>query len=482
MAAMNVETIEIRPQPGPQEAALASPADIVVYGGAAGGGKTWALLLEPLRHIDVEGFHAIIFRRTYPQITAPGGMWDESQTLYSKLGAFSRQSDLSWHFDTGATVRFAHMQHEADKNNYQGSQIALICFDELTQFTQKQFFYMLSRNRSTCGVKPYVRATCNPDADSWVKEFLAPWVDDEHPEYPYPPGKLRWFTQEGGKIVWVDEDWRDENGQAGKSLTFIPASVFDNQILLATNPEYLASLRALDYVDQMRFLHGDWKVRPEAGKVFNRGWFEIVEAAPADGERVRFWDFAATEKKRAGDDPDWTAAPRVSYHKGIFYVEDLVHEREAPAAIDRIVQNTAAQDGREVMVAWEVEGGASGKKVNRDLATMLVGYNCQGIRPDGDKVQRAKPAAAQALAGNIKLVRGAWNTVFLNELHGFPDLPHDDIVDGLSGAINALLSDVLIDIIPQAPGNLYGTRARVDSALAAPRLQPERGRYSGSRR
>ena len=104
-------------------------------------------------------------------------------------------------------MRFAHLQHEQNKFDWQGSQIPLVCFDEVsTHFSQSQFLYMLSRNRSMSGVRPYVRATTNPDAESWVKEFLAPWVDDEHPDYPWPSGALRWFTQIDGKIMWVGPD------------------------------------------------------------------------------------------------------------------------------------------------------------------------------------------------------------------------------------------------------------------------------------
>lgn len=415
-----------------------------------------------MRHIGNKDFRAVVFRRTYAQITNAGGLWDETEKLYPLLGGVSRLSDMSWEFPSGATVSFSHMQHEQSKYNYQGSQIPLICFDELTHFTQSQFTYLLSRNRSLSGVRPYVRATTNPDADSWVKAFVAPWVDDEHPEYPYPPGKLRHFTQQSGKVVWVPPDWRDEDGQPGKSLTFIPASVYDNKILLATNPEYVANLRALDYVDQMRLLAGDWKVRPEAGKVFNRSWFEVVDVAPQKGEVVRFWDMAATEKKQEGDDPDWTVGLRMRKYQGIFYVEDVVRVREAPAEVDRTIKNMAAQDGTEVQVAWEQEGGASGKKVSADLARMLVGYNCLAVRPDGDKLQRAKPVAAQALAGNVKLVRGSWMSDLLSELHGFPDLPHDDQVDGLSGAFNVLNKDGNLLIINKAT-TLYGARQRADN-------------------
>lgn len=432
------ERIEIRPQSGPQEMALSSPADILIYGGAAGGGKTWALLLECVRHIDNKDFHAVIFRRTYSQITNPGGLWDETSTLYPLFGATSRESDLTWTFPSGATVGFSHMQHEQSKYQYQGAQIPLICFDELTHFSQSQFTYLLSRNRSMSGIRPYIRATTNPDADSWVKSFVAPWVDDEHAEYPYPPGKLRYFTQESGKVIWVDKAWRDENGLGGKSLTFIPASVYDNKILLATNPEYLANLRALDYIDQMRLLGGDWKVRPESGKVFNRAWFSIVDAVPAGGAAVRFWDFAATEKEQRGSDPDYTVGLRLRKVGGLYFIEDVVRERATPGDIDIIVRNTASQDGKGVRIGWEIEPGASGKKVNEQLARMLAGYDCLGVHPDGDKLQRAKPAAAQALAQNIKMVRAGWNSDVLSELHGFPDLPHDDCVDGLSGAFNLI--------------------------------------------
>lgn len=433
-----VEKIEIKPQVGPQENALASPADILIYGGAAGGGKTWALLLECIRHIGNKDFHAVIFRRTYSQITNAGGLWDETEKLYPLLEGTSRLSDMSWTFPSGATVSFSHLQHESSKYQYQGAQIPLLCFDELTHFSQSQFTYMLSRNRSLCGVRPYVRATTNPDADSWVLNFIAPWVDDEDPDFPFPPGELRYFTQESGKVVWVHEDWRDVDGLPGKSITFIPAKVYDNKILLAVNPEYLSNLRALDYVDQMRLLGGDWKVRPEAGKVFNRGWFEIVDAAPAGGTVVRFWDFAATEKEQRGDDPDWTVGFRLRKVDGNYFIEDVVRERETPSEIDRIVKNTAAQDGKEVRIGWEIEPGASGKKVNDQLVKMLAGYDCIGVTPDGDKLQRAKPAAAQALAKNIKMLRASWNKDVLSELHGFPDLPHDDIVDGLSGAFNLI--------------------------------------------
>lgn len=446
---MDAMTQVIRPQPKQHEF-LATSADIAIFGGGAGGGKSWALLLEPLRHINNPRFGAVIFRRTYPQITSEGGLWDQSMKLYPATGARPRQSDAAWVFPSGAKFKFAHLQHETNVHDWQGSEIPFLGFDELTHFSERMFFYLLSRNRSMCGVRPYVRATTNPDADSWVAKFIAWWIDDSGYAIPERSGVLRWFVRIGGEIQWADspEELKEQFGDAviPKSVTFVPALVTDNQELLKADPGYLANLQALSLVDRERLLEGNWKIRPAAGKIFNRAWFEIVDASPARGKRVRFWDFAATIKKKAGDDPDYTVGLRLKESdEGLFYIEDVVRERQDPASTDNTVKNTASQDGRSVGVGWEVEPGSAGKKVSKQLATLLRGYNAVGQRPVGDKVQRAKSASAQALAGNIKLVKGDWNNDFLAELHGFPDLPHDDQVDSLSGAFNRLTGVAQID-------------------------------------
>ena len=200
------QPIIIRPQPGKQEMFLRSPADICIYGGAAGGGKTYALLLECLRHIDHKHFEAVIFRQSRPQILSAGGLFATSQEIYPYLGASSVLTpNVQWRFQSGAKVTFAHMFYEKEKYNWQGSQIPLLIFDELTHFTESQFFYMFSRNRSTCGVKPYIRATCNPDGESWVAKFIDWWID---PETGYADesrcGKLRYFIRKNNIIHWAD--------------------------------------------------------------------------------------------------------------------------------------------------------------------------------------------------------------------------------------------------------------------------------------
>jgi predicted phage terminase large subunit-like protein len=432
------ELVEIRPQPGPQERFLASPADIVVYGGQAGGGKTWGLLLEPVRHLGVRDFSAVIFRQTSPQIRNPGGLWDASMKLYPYAGGQAREYALEWTFQGGAKVKFAHLQHETDKLDWQGAEVTFIGFDELTHFSESQFYYMLSRNRSTCGVRPYVRATTNPDADSWVASFIAWWIDPAD-GYPIPDraGVLRWCVRVNDTVVWADspeEIAAQYPDLAPKSVTFIPASVHDNRKLLEADPGYLANLMALPLVERERLLGGNWKIRAAAGLVFNRAWFEIVDAAPSEARRVRYWDRAAT----AGGG-DWTVGVRIAVKDGLYYVEDVVRGQWGSGERERIIRQVAEDDGKAVRIYIEQEPGSSGVDSVRTSIMGLGGYAVEADKVTGDKITRANPLAAQAQAGNVKLVRGPWNESYVRELHAFPTkgVP-DDQVDASSGAFTKL--------------------------------------------
>lgn len=267
----------IQPQDGYQLAALSSPADIVIGGGAAGVGKTFCLLLEPLRHLEVENFGCVIFRRTSPQIRAEGGLWDASSKLYSLLPSKPKESVLEWNFKGNVKIKFSHLEHEKNIYDWQGSEIPLIGFDELTHFSKKMFFYMLTRNRSTCGVKPYVRATCNPDPDSWVADLIGWWIGDDGYPIPERQGVLRYFMVDNNNYIWgdtkqevIDKGWHVlkeivESSEIDadefiKSITFIGGSIYDNKELLSIDPAYLGNLNAQDEDTKKQLLKGNWKV------------------------------------------------------------------------------------------------------------------------------------------------------------------------------------------------------------------------------
>lgn len=448
-AGQGAQTI-IGPQPGPQTAFLASPADIAIYGGSAGGGKTWALLMEPLRHVANPQFGAVFFRRTLVQVRNEGGLWDESEKLYPHLAATPRSApDLSWTFPSGAAVSFGHLEHDKTVLNWQGSQIPLICFDELTHFSSKQFWYLLSRNRSMCGVRPYVRATCNPDADSWVAEFIGWWIDQTTGlAIPERSGVLRWFVRIGDTIIWGDgpeELAHHTNPLTGdpippKSVTFIPAKLSDNALLMAADPGYLANLMAMPTVERERLLGGNWKIRPAAGLLFQRGWCEVVDAIPPVKRWMRGWDLGATPKTE-GNDPDWTAGTRIGELVGGGYiVAHHARDRLSPSGVETLIKNTAAADTRDTYVSLPQDPGQAGKSQVMNLTKMLVGYSVRSSPESGDKVTRFSPFSAQAEAGNVKVLRGPWNDAWFTSLEGFPDAAHDDDADSTSRAFNALIS------------------------------------------
>lgn len=447
------EIAELRPQSRPQELFFLSPADIVIYGGAAGGGKTWSLLVEALRNINNPGFAAVIFRASYPQIIQQGGLWDEAAAIYPFVGGKPYVGNTEFRFPSGAVVTFAHLGSEAEKFNWMGAQIPLLGFDQLEHFSETQFFYMLTRNRSLCGVRPYVRATCNPDAESWIAKFISWWIDQET-GYPIRKraGAIRWFVRVNEELVWADtrEELEQRYGKESypKSVTFIPANVYDNKILMERDPAYLGNLRLQPLVERERLLKGNWKVKASAGKVVSREWFKTVPAVPAGGREVRFWDFAATEKKLKGNDPDFTACCKMRRVGGRWIVVDARAWQVGPAEVDRLFLNLSMQDfraaqetGTRYQVAWEIEPGSAGIRENRRLVGMLSGIPASGRKPSGDKITRGKAFASQAEVGNVDVLAAEWNDRWLTHLHHQPDWPHDDEWDAAVGAFNELLRE-----------------------------------------
>jgi predicted phage terminase large subunit-like protein len=444
VTAVTEEPIEIRPHEGPQERFLMSDADIVIYGGAAGGGKSYAILLDPLYEaMTVKGFSAVIFRRTHPEIKNPGGLWDTSRLLYPLVDAGEKVSSLQWVFPgTAATVKFAHMQHEKNKYDWQGSQIPYIGFDELTHFDKSMFFYMLSRNRSGCGVKARIRATCNPDPDSWVRAFIIWWINTDT-GYPIPErdGVIRYFARVNDELEWADTaEELTKRGLKPKSVTFIGANIYDNPTLLKGNPDYVASLQALTKHERDRLLGGNWNARAKAGDFFKRESFEIVDVAPAGDDEVRYWDRACTEESEHSPNPDWTVGLKMRKVRGVYYVLDLRRFRASPGRVENAIKIVASQEPHTT-ICLEQDPGQAGEAEVSYLIKGLAGYDVKVNRVTTAKDVRAKPVAAQAEAGNVKLVRGEWNDAFLDEMDTFPDpkdKSKDDQVDTLSGAFNYL--------------------------------------------
>lgn len=469
----------IRPQPGPQEAFLSTPADICIYGGAAGGGKSYALLMEAVRHTNNPKFGAVIFRKNSKQITSEGGLWDTSMEIYSGIGRPRKGPPARWIFPSGAKVSFEHIENDQALQKWQGTQIAMIGFDELTHFSKQQFFYMMSRNRSTCGVKPYIRGTCNPDPDSFVADLIAWWIDQDT-GYPIPErsGVIRYMGRLQDTILWgdtIDEVVQQAAGDIKpediKSFTFIASKLTDNKILMETNPSYMANLKALATVERERLLEGNWKIRPAAGLYFKRSRVNILPELPNDVVRwVRAWDLAATEDKRGTrpeDGPAYTAGVLMGKRRnGRYIVADVINQRLNSADVRNTVKNTAAADKaryHNVRIRMNQDPGQAGKEQAEQYIKLLAGYSINIERESGSKETRAEPFSAQWLGlpgsecGNVDVLEAPWNDAYFSQLESFPESKFKDMVDASGTAFNELEKGAAI-ITPPASASA-ATRA-----------------------
>lgn len=376
------------------------------FGGAAGGGKSDALLMGSLLYVDVPGYSALILRKTLTALRMPGG-------LLERAHQWLRGSPAVWHglercftWPSGATLTFGYLEHVTDRALYEGSHYHRISFDEVPQFALSDYRYLFSRLRrprdGPASLIPLaMRAAGNPIG----------------------PG-----------LGWVRERFIDP-GDARRPV--VRSFLRDNPGLDAE--AYIRSLAELDPVTRRRLLEGDWEAR-ELGGYFDRTWFEVVDHVPLGARTVRFWDLAATEATSASPDPDWTAAARLSLTtEGELYVEDVIRARKRPGEIERLIRQTAELDGVRCQVAIEQEPGSAGEHLLAHYRRrVLQGYAIRGWRPTGDKLTRAKPLSARAEAGDVKLVRGAWLPAFLEECEAFPEGDHDDQVDALAGAYAVL--------------------------------------------
>lgn len=444
----------IKPQPGPQTRFLASKADIVIYGGEAGGSKTFSLLMEGARNITVKGSQSVIFRRETTDIK-DGGMWDEAYPMYMELGCKANHQTLRFTYPNAGFIKFDHLQHEKDKFSHQGKQWGFVGFDEVTQFTESQFFYLLSRNRSVV-VKPYMRATCNPDPDSflvngrdgWGSGLISWWIGEDGFAIPERDGVIRYFYRDasGGydwstdksKLVakheeairlmydqmvdtssgddpfskWAREiegetkeestdflTWEEFMDISVKSVTFIRSSVYDNKELLKKNPEYLISLNSLDPVEKKRLLEGNWLAKHEGG-IFKRDHFDYYDRVPYLTNVMIFSDTAQSTKDTAA----YSVFMLVGKNPNGFYILDILRGRfDADELLRQAIfffkKHSKPVNSNRPPTVMRIENKSSGIGLNQQLRNRRIpidpierGGKIKGEKAASSKWERAMNA------------------------------------------------------------------------------------------
>jgi predicted phage terminase large subunit-like protein len=381
-----------------------------LFGGAAGGGKSSALLMAAMQYVDVPGYSAILFRRTYADLALPGALMDRFKSW------IATQDDVHWNanqyvatFPSGARISFGYLNNTNDYLRYKGSEFQFIGMDEVTEIRENDYRYLFSRLRRPASgelskVPLRMRSASNP-APNWVRQR---------------------FIVEGPET----------------SRIFVPSMLTDNPGIDADS--YRMALQALDPIERRRLEMGDWWAT-SLGTLFDRTDFPIIDhhevpQVTSSARAIRFWDMAATEPSHSNPNPDWTVGTLMLFDQGIAYVLDVKRARVKNEKVEQLVAQTAAEDGHTVGIRMEQEPGSSGKALIDQYARyVLPGYDFHGIRSTGDKFTRARPFAAAAANGNVRIVRSPWITEWLDEMSSFPEAcDHDDQVDSAVGAFTYL--------------------------------------------
>lgn len=394
----------------PQKVFLRTNGLEALFGGAAGGGKSSALLMAALQFVDIPSYSAILFRRTFADLSLPGALMDRFKSWMANY------EDVHWNnnsfvatFPSGARISFGYLNNQSDYLRYKGSEFQFIGMDEVTEIRESDYRYMFSRLRRPASgplseVPLRMRCASNP-APNWVRQrFIVEGVSE-------------------GRI-------------------FVPSKLTDNPGIDVDS--YRQALQALDPIERRRLEEGDWW-STTLGSLFDRESVVIIDQSEVPtisntAKVVRFWDLAATEPSANNPDPDYTVGTLMMFDEGIAYVMDVKRARVKGEKVEQLIAQTAYEDGIDTPILMEMEPGSSGKAlVDQYARYVLPGHNFAGIRATGDKVTRARPFAAAMANGNVRVVRGPWLTHWLDEFSSFPEAcDHDDQVDSSVGAFTHL--------------------------------------------
>ncbi len=438
----------IGPRSKKQELYIQSEADVVVFGGGAGSGKSFLGAMDFLKHTNDPKFRALVSRRLTPQIHGPGGIFETFVNLHrevydNKLKVKRRDGILD--YPSGAQISFRHCQYEDDKHSFQGWQLSAALIDEAQQYTQSQIVYIMSRLRSEADMKPKMRMTCNPAGKGhWLTNWLEWYLLPSGLPDPDKCGVIRYFTMRDNEMVWGDSIAEVQAlvpDCSPLSFTFISANVYDNPVLMERQPEYVAWLEGQDRETKEALLYGNWYVTKQHEGYFKRKWCPIVTEAPFHGRRFRGFDMAGSIKDEVNKDPDYTATVLVSKSREQKYcVEHAYRMRERFHTVEEYILKLSEQESSDITYVIPVDAGQAGKAYAVSLQQKLAERGRHSVlHPTGNKSKliRFRPVASLCQAGAVSFVSADWNDWLFDELEQFKGdgKQHDDGLDSLVSAV-----------------------------------------------
>lgn len=451
-------------------------------------GKSYLCLLKALKYAYQDpDFNGVIFRRNSDPVRQ--GLFAKAKSIYRPLKPHVKEQAMEMDFRKthGGHLKFTHLdQVSSAEMNHQGQEYTMVLFDELTQFEQEQFLYLIGRLRSESKTSAFCMATCNPDPDSFVLDWVEWYLDPEGFPDQDKVGKIRYFITKDDKPVFRDtpeeleEEFPEycwvENPNTGEkthvppmSFTFISASVFDNPALLNGEPRYMAKLKGQTEVMRRRLLEGNWYARAQGSNFFSREWLKKADNLPDDVRIVRAWDKGYSEPSEKNRHPDYTSSIKMAKDDlGNYYLIgdycDNHHDKgESVLGSFRVsigqrnkwmLEQAKADEtlhNERVQVVIPKESGA-GKGETEQLIRMFESEMIAVTVADVTNVKFAKEKRFSAFSsaaenGLVYIIESSFNRAtlefFYNQLEKFDGqrstaYKKDDLVDAVSDAYNTL--------------------------------------------
>ena len=385
-----------------------------------------------------------------------------SKQIYPYFGGVYKAQAKTWVFPNGAEIDFKAMPK--DLYEVQGWERTTYILDEAAEFQLADVLAVLSRLRSaTYKGKQSLLLTCNPSKSSYLLDFVQFSLDEEGVPKPGTENITRYFVVQNNHVKWADSE-EELYEKYGKGLVkgvefvamkfkFIPMLCYDNPVLLKADPGYVGRLLSQPRVNQLRLLRGSWFAAVEGSSMVTEDMFEIVDHPPINPiAKVRACDLSSSIPNEANNFKcDWTAGVLMSKDAyGNFYLEDVQHFQKQIDGVLKEIIETAFWDGLDVPQILPKDPGQAGAVANRFYVRLLAeqGITARTVAVSGHsgKAQRFSPFASVAANSKIKLVRGAWNREYIDEVTAFSGdrKDVDDQVDATSDAFNSLAKQITL--------------------------------------
>lgn len=470
-------SIELEPQPKQLEF-LDALQSVVFYGGGAGAGKTWSILAHNLTGVHDPDYFSVFVRKTTNELET--NLWPEALKMYEKFlkdenGNFIGKAHINEQkkvitFPSGARSKFTYMMYDKDADSWYGAEVTRWYIDEAQQHTDHQFQIMRSRNRSRANVSKGIYCTLNPSCESFIYEWVKPFIDEEGFPIQEFSGRTRYFVIIGGILhtSWDKLELSCESGKNPQTYTYIPSTLDDNQILEEQDPEYRDILDSMPEKKRRQLLEGCWLPDEESGRHFNVEWLRRAEAVPEGCTTCRGWDLAAGEDNPEENIfPDFTAGVRMSKSKdGRFFIHGATQFKKRSGARDNKIIEIAFEDSKDCYLVVPQDPAAAGKQVFEDFAKRCSenGLKCKKdpFPNNRGKLVRFEPFSIAAENGLVYIVESDFTEselkALLYSLTSFTGerstrTYKDDYPDAAATAFNFLNSQRTVSIVSRNQGS-----------------------------